>query len=128
MQVQEVHAPDEGPFARVRSHEDQRNIYAENLAPDLEVWRGRNLTMAHWAKNPVQQSPSTNRVFLIRNNTLYLPFQKKSATVCERPCNHFLNMVNIVLRKWLRQIKFPDVVWYMNVGDVSACWHTRCDH
>lgn len=123
-------APDEAKFPSVKSHADQLNIYAENLAPDIAMWRGRNLTVPKllaWARSLTKSA--TWRLMVFRKNKpgFFSPsggMPKGKEAVCEGyGCNQRLSETLGALQNWSRRVTFPDAIWLMNIDDVQFC---RC--
>lgn len=116
--------PSEKDFPAVKSHADQRNIYAENLAPDVAIWQGRNLTttkLMAWV-NQVPKTPVW-RLMVIRDNVpSFVQHPRGEEFKCEGyGCNQRLVSVLEALQNWTKLVTFPDVLWYMNVDDVQVC-------
>lgn len=131
LQVQKVRPKDgDARFPSVQSHDDQQHLYAENLAPDIAAWRHKNLSaavMVEWFKQ--QPLRSTRKVMMIRNGTVSFPLQPPGVQHICRDCNVLLGALLEALQRWTRRIPFPDVVWFMNVDDVSMCrWALRQLH
>lgn len=72
---------------------------------------------------------STRRLVVIRDNHLYLPFQKLHLPhMCVGACNYLLTNMLRTLRRWAEMPGggLPDGAYLINVADIPVCSRGAC--